>query len=262
MANEVVEKKSVFGGNVTMLNPDKLAAALGESAAKDPRGAAADGSDYMNFSGKGGRYEIGIEKVDADPEELWVIDISRFEDGWICWKENRPAATRLYPLGENVPTPDMNEHGPFTRDGDGWYQAKSLTARSVDSGQQVYFKNNSVSGVSEFAQLQKAVVARLRTGQPAWPVVSFRKEKFTSKGFNNWKPILAVDGWLNETQLAKLAEFIEDEDSQFDLADLYEASMSPNGGTEEIESDAAEENVAAETVAAEPAKVARRNKRL
>ncbi len=248
-----------------MLNPEKLAQALGESAAKDPRGASADGSDYMNFSGKGGRYEVGQKKEDVDPDEAWVVDVSRFEDGWICWKENRPVATRLYPLGQEVPSPDTNEHGPFTREGDGWYQAKSMILRSIDTGQQVYFKINSVSGVSEFASLQKAVVARLRTGQPAWPVVNLRKEKFSAKGYTNWKPIISIDGWLAEPQLAKLSELIEGEED-FDLADLYAEAMSPNGGsvTDQSEDDdvASGEDAANEAAAEAAPKVARRNKRL
>lgn len=247
MSNEVA-KTSAFGGNVAMMNPTQLADAMDQSAAKDPRGGGADGSEYLNFSGKGGRYELGVEKDAVDPDEIWLVDITRFEDGWICWKESKPVATRVYPLGEQVPTPDMQEHGPFTRDMDGWYQLKTMTLKSIDSGRQAYFKNNSVSGVAEFAKLQKAVIARLRAGMPAWPVVMLKMEQFKAQGYTNYKPVLEVDGWLSQEQMPSLLEALES-DEEFALEDFYDAA-SPDGG--EAEEAAAEE--------AAPAKVGRRKR--
>ncbi len=227
MAEEVsTEVKSVFGGKVGMLGVDKLKEALADSASKDPRGAAADGSDYMNFSGKRGVYEIGTEKRDTTPDELWLVNVPAFEDGWVCWKDNRSVANRLYPLGTPVPGVDTTEHGPFTKDGDGWFQAKSLTARSIDTGQQVYFKINSVSGVSVFASLQKEITDRLRTGQPYWPVIGFGKEKFQARGYTNFKPTITVDGWLNDEQvMEKLPKVFEDEAAEIDLEALYKEAI-------------------------------------
>jgi hypothetical protein len=230
MSNEVV--KPVFGGGVSMANPEALVNALENSVSNDPRGGSANGCEFLNFSGKGGRYEIGKDKDPMDPSELWVIDVTRFEDGWICWKNNKPVATRLYPLGQPVPTPDMNEHGPFDRDMDGWYQAKAMVARSVDTGRQVYFKNNSVSGVSEFAGLQKQVVERLKTGQPAWPVIMFKMEGFEAKGFKNYKPIFEVDGWLGNEQLEPLLAAMES-GADFSIEDFYEAANGPAEKKEE-----------------------------
>lgn len=220
---------SVFGGNVNVVNPQNLVAALDESAARDPRGGLADGSDYASFTGKRGVYELGQEKKDADPEELWVVDISRFQDGWICWRGGQAMATRMFPLGTPVATPDMNEHGPFTKDGDGWYQAKAMVLKSVDTGQQIYFKNNSVSGVSEMAKLQKAVVTNLRSGLPSWPVVMLKKESFTAQGHKNFKPVFEIDGWLSNEAMQDLASALEG-DSEINMDDLYDKSIkSPVG---------------------------------
>lgn len=260
MAENQVPAKSVFGGGVSMMNPTQLADAMDASAAKDPRGGNADGSDYLNFSGKGGRYELGIEKDAVDPDEPWVVDITRFEDGWICWKESKPVATRVYPLGNEVPTPDMSEHGPFTREMDGWYQLKTMTLKSVDSGRQAYFKNNSVSGVAEFAKLQKAVIARLRAGLPAWPVICLGMEKFQAQGYTNYKPVFEIDGWLAQEQMGPLLEAMEGE-GEFDLAAFYEASeggVSPDGGDdEEDEQDDGNDEVVEDTKPAKPTKPAK-----
>ena len=252
MADE--KMPSVFGGKTSLVNPDQLLAALEDSAAKDPRGASADGSDYGSFSGKLGKYSLGKDKVDADPNELWLVNVSSFQDGWICWRGNVAVATRMYPLGTPVPSPDLNEHGPFTNDGDGWYQAKAMVFKSIDTGQQIYFKNNTVSGVSEMAQLQKEVIANMRAGLPYWPIISLASDKFTAQGRTNFKPIFKIDGWLSDGAMATLATALK-EDAEFDLDDLYEQSKaigSSSAITEEPET--------ADEPPTRP--VARRNKRI
>lgn len=250
MTNDVVEKKGVFGGKVGMANVDALKSALTESAAKDPRGSAPDGASYMNFSGKLGSYEVGTDKHGVDPEELFLLNVPAFEDGWICWKDSRPAAKRMYPLGTEVPTPNFEEHGPFPKDGDGWYQAKSLMAKNIDTGEQVYFSINSVSGVSVFAGLQTEITNRIRSGQPYWPVVKFSKEGFTARGFKNFKPVITIDGWLNDTQVMEtLPALFEDEEADIDMEQLY------------IEALGVESLPTGKEKAAEPEKATRRRRR-
>jgi hypothetical protein len=223
MTNDVT---SVFGSKVGMMNPEALQEAMAQSAALDPRGAAGEGSDYMNFSGKRGVYEIGLEKRSTTPDELWLVNVPAFEDGWVCWKDNRTVANRLYPLGTPVPPVDTTEHGPFPKSGEGWSKAKSLTARSIDNGQQVYFKINSISGVSVFAALQKEITDRLRTGQPYWPVIGFDKEPFTAQGFSNFKPVIVVDGWLNNDQVMNtLPAAFADENVELDLDAMYKEAV-------------------------------------
>lgn len=227
MPNEV-EKAGVFGGKVSMVNTEALKEALAGSAQLDPRGGAADGSDYMNFSGKRGVYEIGKEKRSTNEDELWLVNVPAFEDGWICWKGGRPIATRLAKLGQEIPTVDQTEHGPFDKSGDGWYQAKSLTVRSIDTGQQCYFKINSVSGVSTFAELQKEITQRIMAGDPFWPVIGFGIEKFQAQGHTNYKPVINIDGWLSSEQVMnELPAIFEDDDAEIDLAAMYQAAATP-----------------------------------
>lgn len=215
MSNEVATK-GVFGGKVAV-DTKRIADAMEQSAAV---GARPDG-DYINFSGKRGVYEIGVSKAAADPDDLWVVNIGSFEDGYVCWKGGQPQATRLYPMGVPLPALDRDEHGPFLKDGDGWYDAKAMTLKSVDTGVQGYFKINSKSGVSEFADLQRAITQRIRSGEPCWPVIKLQSETFVSKGFKNSKPVLKIDGWLSEEALETLGELLEDENSEIDMAALY-----------------------------------------
>jgi hypothetical protein len=230
MGNEVTETKagSVFGNSGVKLDTTKLAQAMAESAQKDPRGGGPEGSVFMNFSGKLGKYEIGIEKTDADPKEVWLVNVAGFQDGWICWKGGRPVAVRLYNMGQPVPEPDKAEHSPFG-DGEGWYQAKAMTLRSIDSGVQAYWKINSVSGVSVMASLQKDVTQRIVAGMAYWPVVTLSKETFIAQNKKNFKPIITVEGWLDDTRVAELGAMFDDPEAEVDLADMFAKSATSGG---------------------------------
>lgn len=255
MGNEVEKKEGgVFGGRVSMVNPEALKAAMAASSQLDPRGAAADGSDYMNFSGKRGVYEIGQEKRDTSPDELWLVNVPAFEDGWICWKGGRVVASRLVSLGQPVPLVDQKEHGPFEKDGDGWFPAKSMTLRSIDTGQQAYFKINSVSGVSVFASLQKEITQRLMTGQPYWPVIGLGRESFMAQGYKNSKPVITIDGWLSDEQvMTELPLIFDDENAEIDLEAMYAAAAAPKSLPHDGEN--------AGEATAPAGRVARRNRR-
>lgn len=212
MGNEVT--KPVFGGVMgaqrdlaTMA--DKAAA----SASEGKRGGAPDGSIYANFSGKRGVYEIGSEKTPADPDERWLVNVQSFEDGWTCWKGGAPTAIRMWNIYDGVPTPTpgSDDGGPFdSAKGEGWFFTKALVMRSLDDEgdepTQIYFKNNSVSGVAQIAELQEAFTQQVRAGQPAWPVVQLDKEKFTARGFTNYKPVLKIVEWLSDEEVNQIAE--------------------------------------------------------
>jgi hypothetical protein len=217
--SESKEVAPVFGGNVAMTGSAALAAAIKESSDKDPRGSMGD-SDYLNFSGKSGRITIGADKRLIQNDELWVANISSFEDGWICWKGGKPVATRMSNIMDgSVAAPDMSEFGPFDGDGEGWYQAKAVTLKSLDNDQQGYFKINSVSGVSALADLQKLIFERIENGQSAWPVMAMDAEEFTAGGYKNFKPKFDVEGWLNDEQIASALN-----DPESDIEELMNSS--------------------------------------
>ena len=198
-----------FGGSVSLANADAMANALAGSSADGRQGGAPDGSDFLNFSGKRGAYEFGPDKEDVDSSEVWLVNIAAFEDGYICWKGGSPVATRMSNIfnGNPIAEPAHDELGPFdTNNGEGWHKAKSMVIKSVDEDdRQGYFKINSKSGVSAFADLQGMVADRFRAGQAAWPLIQLDKEQFTAKGHKNFKPSLTVYGWLDDAAVAELA---------------------------------------------------------
>lgn len=226
MGNEVAP---VFGGKVNIADMQAMAAKAKESANNNPRGGAPDGSDYMNFSGKQGRYTIGQDKREIQPDERWIIDVTSFQEGWVCWKGGQSPSSRMANIYTDPPVqqPDEEELGPFNREkGDGWFQGKAMTLKSVDYDQQGYFKINSVSGVSAVAELIGEFASKAANGLPCWPVVCLDKESFEAQGFKNFKPVFLIQGWLTDEQVGRLAEG-EDVDGLLDESEEGPKEVEP-----------------------------------
>jgi len=220
MSNDVVVPKSTFGGKVAVADMKSLAQKAQVAAQNNPRGGGApNGSDYLNFSGKRGIFTIGKDKRQISSDERWVVDVTSFEEGWVCWKARKPEASRLSNIytGAPVAQPDPEERGPFDHNkGEGWHAAKALVVKSLDGGEQGYFKNNSVSGVGEIADLMEEFSERAAQDQPCWPVVCLVPEEFDAQGFTNFKPTFEVQEWMSTEDLATLGQDEEDEDEDED----------------------------------------------
>lgn len=194
-----------FGGmKIVIRDEAALADELDKQAQDNPR--KMEGGLFINFSGKMGKYSIGQDKDEEDPDEYWLIDMSASSSGYICWKGGKPVEKLMAKVGSPAivpPEPDRN--GPFNdRAGEGWYKARALVMHSIDRGLIGEFTNNSISGVSEMSKLQEESVDRLRAESPFWPVISLGKEPFGTQG--NWKPMFERHGWLTTAQVNDLAQ--------------------------------------------------------
>lgn len=201
---------SLFGGRAVLKDKSSALQAMQGSAQLDPRNLP-DGTEYLNFSGKRGAYGIGRDQEDVDPEEMWLVNIYSWQDGWICWKGSRPVTKRMWDVfgGTPIPAPDASEHGPFD-DGEGWFQAKAFMLKSLETGVQAIFTINSKSGVSAFAGLQSLIADRMANGERDWPVVRLDKEKFTANKHVNYKPKFEIVGWLADEHIEKLGEMSDE----------------------------------------------------
>ena len=229
--NEVAETKGKgFGAGMVLADPEALAQSLEEGASEGRSSAA---GDYLNFSGKMGKYTIGKEKRVVEKDELWLVNVGSFEKGWMCWKGGQPKASRMAAVsGTPVPTPNFDEFGPFdTANGEGWHAAKAFVLKSVDNDQQAYFKTNSISGISAFSDLQGAIAPRVRAGESAWPLISLNMEEFTAQGYKNFAPKFEVYGWLNNEAVDKL--FADDEADLDELIAMSEGDSPPKVEQEE-----------------------------
>lgn len=221
MANEIVN--SPFGKPVALTNAQAMADAMTNSAQQGQLGGAPDGSVFLNFTGKRGVYEFGKDKEGIDQSEIWLVNIASFEDGYVCWKGGKTAATRMANIysGQYIAPPASDEMGPFnTAQGEGWFSAKSMVIKSIEADdRQGYWKINSKSGVAVFADLQAQVAERLRAGRACWPLIRLGVEKFEAQGQKNYKPKLDVYGWLSQEAVGELAA-----DPDADIDDLIASS--------------------------------------
>ena len=247
MADETKNEVGVFGKKTSMVGAAALQQALATSASTGGTAGPIDGS-YANFSGKRGVYEIGVDKRDTPKDEMWMVNSASFEDGYVCWKGGQPMATRLYPMGTTLPTLDRTEHGPFTKDGDGWFDAKAVVMKSLDNDEQIYFKINSISGVNAMAGLQREILAQIAAGKPYWPVVNLHKSSFTSKGFKNFLPVFNIVGWLSDEAVQTLGTE-GDDTSMAELFAMSDPTAPKVGKAEEVKKE-------------EPAPVVRRRRAL
>jgi hypothetical protein len=198
MSNEIAP----FGGGKVALMDDK---ALLEQMQEDADFGARSGDvSYMSFSGKKGRYEIGVDKRAPDDDEPFLVAVPLFKTGYICWRGGKPISKRMAGMREpKIVQPDPDELGPFDRDGDGWFAARSIGARSLANGEEIEFTINSKSGVAVMADLHRDILERLSAGEDPWPVVTFSMEEFEAKGYKNYKPIINVVKWLPTEEITR-----------------------------------------------------------
>jgi len=199
MSNELTT--SPFGA-VSIMDEEALAESLAENS---DFGARTSGISYMSFSGKKGIYSIGTAGRSPAEDEPFLVAIPLFKTGYICWKGGRPISKRLAgPREPKIMAPDPEEGGPFdTNRGEGWFEARSMGARSLINGEEVEFTINSKSGVSVIADLHKECAARIRAREAAWPIITFGTEQFESSGYRNDKPKITPIKWLTSQEAMK-----------------------------------------------------------
>lgn len=226
MAKDDKELVPVFGSTVSIADSEALLAALDDTAAD---GGRVGDISFMSFSGKTGNVSIGVDKRGLEDEEPWLVAVPSFELGWMCWKGGKPLFKRMANVSKpRIPEPDPQEGGPFDeRRGEGWARARAITMKSFANGEQVYFSNNSKSGVAGMSDLQREVVSRMKEGQPAWPVVVISAEEFTANDYKNYKPVFEVIKWLSSEEVESLADPDVDPMSLLDEEDEPQKEVKP-----------------------------------
>ena len=196
-------REGVFGPLVTIDEGERLLAAMEDTA--DEGGRAGDLS-YMSFSGKRGLYSIGVDKREPGTQEPFLVAVTSFELGYMCWKDGKPVSKRMAKITQpKIAEPDPDEFGPF-KQGDGWSKARGITVKSLENEEQCYFTINSKSGVASLSDLQREVMARMKAGQDCWPIIYFGEEEFEAQGHKNFKPVFDVVQWVSTEQVQALAD--------------------------------------------------------
>jgi hypothetical protein len=197
--------KTAPKGEIAVMDAQEAAAVLEKELAGVSTGSQ-QGVQYANFSGKMGRYSVGKNKEDIDPERLFFMDFRFAIRGWNCWKGNKPVDKhrwRAVEAGKAVPESHLEDHGPYNdRLGEGWRPMIGFWTKAFDDPDiTLEFTTDSVSGRNSVDDLMQETIQRVRDGEPFFPVFRFEREQFTAQDQTNWKPVFEVEGWLTEEQV-------------------------------------------------------------
>jgi hypothetical protein len=196
-------------GNLPTLDANAMAKALATVSAEESTGSAADGSEYVSFSGKTGAITYGRDKLDLPQNELFLMEPRSAFRGWVCWKDNKPVARHQWSIYQPqlaVPEHELEDKGPYTRAQDGWQSALGFGFVSTDGETQFSFSTNSPSGKNSVLDLFNEVARRTVKGEPNFPLFYFTREKFQAKGEWNFKPKFDIDEWLTEEDAMAMLE--------------------------------------------------------
>jgi hypothetical protein len=205
MTNELT--KFLNADNLPAVDGGELANALTE-AADDATTGVGGNVDYLSFSGKTGKYSLGREQADIDPDQLYLVEPKTFIGGWVCWKNSKPIDRiewSIYKAKEQaVDINDLEDHGPYRESaGEGWQQLLGLGLIGCDAVQsQVKFSSTSKSGRNSIGDLMKDIAVRAVAGEPSLPLIYFDSVQFEAQGNKNYKPVLQIDTWVTRDSAA------------------------------------------------------------
>ena len=179
-----------------------MAQALGKSAG-DKRSGDGSGLTYLTFSGKSGNYSLGQQG--GEPDGQYLLDPMTFLEGFICWKASQVAGRvefSIYsPQDEKPRLSDMEDLGPYARDGDGWSEQLGFACVDLDDlSKPIKFTSNSKSGRNSIADLMDEVAVRtLEDDEPSnYPIITFDMVEFTAQDQKNFKPVFDVEAWVTK----------------------------------------------------------------
>jgi hypothetical protein len=187
---------------------DALAGALVEAS----EGAYSGGEVFVNYSGKLRRYQVGRDKSAMDPDRLFIVDPRAFGEGWICWKNSQRVAAHEWGVKQRreraIPYEMLEDHGPYSADGDGWKAQTSFQCFDADNAAlgTHKFSTNSASGINSVKDLMQEIAQRAADRDPYVPVIHFADEEFHAQGQWNGKPVFPVEEWITLEEAQQIAD--------------------------------------------------------
>lgn len=175
-----------------------------------------DSGVFIKFSGKTGEYTYRSDQEELDEGWKGAVNIAlTAKRGHICWKDGSVVAEDMTLILEGTPTPksQLEDHGPYDDDEDGWQEQFSVELVELESGEQMLLKNSSKSGLRAFGNLLNAYGKAIQKGQNIGddgeeliPVVEFGATEFTPKNTKSKKdrayaPSFKIVDWISSEEL-------------------------------------------------------------
>jgi len=165
---------------------------------------------FLQFSGKEGRfkYRDGDNEKELAPGSRLFVDQNSIKHGYKCWKNSDVVDSYESDFTQALPPlEDMEDHGPFEDDRDGWQTYIAVMLKDTKSEELYRLEISSVSGRKSLGDMvrqifEKAPLHRDGDALKGYAVVELGNSSFKSKGFKNYKPILTVVDWNEDAVIA------------------------------------------------------------
>lgn len=206
--------------------------------AADEMGASS-GAKFLKFSGNTGEYTYGSDDEELEYGTRLAVNPSEFKRGWICWDDGEVQDEIMVRVTEGKPPAkhELEDHGPYTNDNDGWSEQSSAAFRDVETGEEFLYKTSSKSGRMALANLVRDYGKAFQMNPGKLPVIELDATSFTPKkapksAGKKYAPTFKIVEWVSEAELiAKFADGDVPEDDEVD----YEGDEDGDDGAEEEE---------------------------
>jgi len=220
MANDLT--KYLNSDNLPSVDVSSLSDAMLQ-AADDATSGDSNSKEWLTFSGGTGKYSLGRNKEEVDPDQFYLVEPQSFFRGFICWKNGKRHDAVQWDVVDDIEKgvhqDDLQDHGPYNeKTNEGWKKLLGFGLIALDNlGSQVEFSCNSRSGKNSVADLMREIVARSTAAEPDMPVITFGSTTFSAQGVDNIpKPTLDVQSWVSR---AAAAAYFDGDLSEDDLLD-------------------------------------------
>lgn len=154
-------------------------------------GAEATNVQYMKFDGTMGVFVYGADKSELEAGDQVVVDMFKFSNGFICWKDGKPIDEKMVSFEDRlsgvspVDKDALPDYGPYAvyDDGskDGWSEQYAVTMYLTD-GTKIVYKAAASTQVRALQQLLGSYVAGRKVHGDSYPVVELGANSFIPKG--------------------------------------------------------------------------------
>lgn len=170
---------------------------------------------FLNFSGKTGEFTFGEDDDEIEPGTVAYVNVEGVSRGWICWDDGE-VVDETMTLWLDGPPPskrDLEDHGPFEDEQDGWKQQIIIPLYIPSEDDTFVLKVASKSGyrnLVSFFQKDYGKVWKKKIGKdglPQVPEISLDSDFFKAKDKKIGKvyfPVLSITGWHDFTAVAHM----------------------------------------------------------
>ncbi len=129
-------------------------------------------TEFLKFT-KQGEFIHGADEQRIEDTEEFAFNMSTLARGFICWKANEVVDEQMSLVsvaGGVIKKEDLEDHGPYEGDMDGWNDQAQVNLRSLETGTEMLFKTSSRGGLNAISGISKEFANKLKLAPKEMPV--------------------------------------------------------------------------------------------